>query len=66
MTIKKRNLQNVLSCQHLARDMNNLFARSQFDGDISKWDVSNVQDMSAICHVSGNKISTPLLAKGEC
>ena len=29
--------------------MSNLFARSQFDGDIiSKWDVSNVQDMSTM------------------
>src|SRR5574344_440840 len=27
-------------------DMSNLFAYSQFNGDISKWDVNNVKNMS--------------------
>ena len=29
-------------------DMSNLFAYSHFNGDISKWDVSNVEDMQGM------------------
>ena len=33
-------------CTTKITDMNSLFSESQFNGDISKWDVSNVTDMS--------------------
>ena len=57
----KRELKNIiqktiegqgLNCDlnfidvSLIKDMSNLFKDSKFNGDISKWDVSNVADMS--------------------
>ena len=33
-------------CTTKITDMNSLFSESQFNGDISKWDVSNVTDVS--------------------
>ena len=33
----------------LITDMSGLFLKSDFNGDISEWDVSNVTDMPYIC-----------------
>lgn len=44
MASEGRNIENV--CTSLITDMSSLFSKSQFNQDISSWDVSNVTDMS--------------------
>ena len=52
--IKERMKTNGPDCDlndidvSLVKDMSFLFCRSKFNGDISKWDVSNVESMDSM------------------